>query len=109
MSLLEQSGEARVQPEPIWVADLKEEAPSDLQTSRGVVRALFNRADPVSYDRVHRATSQTQSKPFRVPSRVLSDLLSIPPLSSHIVFCVLLTAAAVEATLWRQVGQILFS
>jgi len=61
-------------PEPIGVSDLKEEAPSDLQTSRGVVRALFDRGgpgqlrsrDPASRD----ATDAIEAIPSSEPSPI---------------------------------------
>ena len=57
--------------------------------SRDVVYALFGRADSGSFDRDPASHgSRTKRKPCRAPCRNLSNLPSIPPLSSRVAFCV---------------------
>ena len=58
--------------------------------SREAVYALFRRVIwSVTIGIRQRTASQTQQKPFRLPNRILSDLSSILPLSSHVAFCIL--------------------
>jgi hypothetical protein len=77
-----------------------------LPASREVIYSLFRGADSVSYDRIrHRTASQTQRKPFRIPTWILSYLLSIRPLSSRGAFCALQTCPISRSIAWAAMKQ----
>ena len=86
--------------------------------SREALYALFGRADPVSFDRVppsHGSTNGTEAAPGSEPTSVDP---AIDP-TAELARCFLRLAnlpnfaldrlSRYEATLWRQVGQILFA
>ena len=82
--------------------------------SREVVYAMFGRADPVGFDRdptSHGITNETEAVPSSGPKSVdpATDLARCFLRLANLPNYALDRLSRYEATLWRQVGQILFA